>query len=158
MKLKMPPDVWGPIFWHTIHMVALGYPEKPNYSQKKAVKEFFESLVFVIPCEICRKHYSQNLSLRPITQYVDRRQDLIKWTIDLHNKVNESLQKPPMLESEVIEYYKRLGARGRTPLWSTADFAEADMKARIQGVFAGGGITLVACMLLWFTTKGESLR
>ena len=83
---------------------------------------------------------------------------LRKEAFDLHNTVNVTLQKPRLLESEVIAYYKRLGARGRTPLWSTADFAEADMKARIQGLFAGSGITLVACMLLWYTTKSESLR
>ena len=157
-KLKMPPEVWGPLFWHTIHIVALGYPEKPNYSQKKAAKEFFESLGFLIPCDVCKTHYAQHLAVKPVTQHLDRRQDLLKWTIDLHNTVNVSLQKPQLSEVEVIAYYRRLGGRGRTPLWSTADFAEADMRARIQGIFAGGGITLVACMLLWFTTRGESLR
>lgn len=158
MKLKMPPEVWGPLFWHTIHIIALGYPENPNYSQKKAAKDFFESLIFLIPCDVCRKHYSQHLALKPVTQYLDRRQDLLKWTIDLHNEVNASLQKPRLLESEVIAYYKRIGARGRTPLWSPSDFAEADMRARIQGVFAGGGVAVIACAVLWFTTKSESLR
>ena len=118
----------------------------------------FEALIFLIPCEVCRKHYSQHLSVRPVTQHLDRRQDLLKWTIDLHNTVNETLQKPRLLESEVIAYYKRLGARGRTPLWSVSDFAEADMRARIQGVFAGGSVALIACMVLWFTTKSETLR
>ena len=112
----------------------------------------------MIPCDVCRKHYSQHLALKPVTQYLDRRQDLLKWTIDLHNEVNASLQKPRLLESEVIAYYKRIGARGRTPLWSPSDFAEADMRARIQGVFAGGGVAVIACAVLWFTTKSESLR
>jgi hypothetical protein len=80
---------------------------------------------------------------------------LLKWTIDLHNDVNVSLQKPVLTEIEVIEYYKRIGARGRTPLWSTADFAEADMRARVQGVFAGMGATLIVGTVLWFTTRGE---
>jgi hypothetical protein len=78
VKLKMPPEVWGPLFWHTIHIAALGYSEKPNYSQKKAAKEFFESLIFLLPCDICRKHYTQHLALKPIVQYSDRRQDLLK--------------------------------------------------------------------------------
>jgi len=157
MKLKMPPEVWGPIFWHTIHIAAMGYPEKPTYSQKKAAKEFFESLIFLLPCDKCRKHYTQHLAIKPVTQYLDRRQDLFKWTVDLHNEVNASLQKPRLSESEVIEYYKRIGSRGRTPLWSTADFAEADMRARIQGVFAGAAATLVVGTVLWFSTKGENL-
>ena len=155
MKLKMPPEVWGPLFWHTIHIVALGYPENPSYAHKKAAKEFFDSLAFLIPCDVCRKHYVQNTAIKPVTQYLDRRQDLLKWTIDLHNTVNISLQKPVFSEAEVIQYYKRIGARGRTPLWSTADFAEADMRARIQGVFAGAAATLVVGTVLWFTTMGE---
>jgi hypothetical protein len=155
MKLKMPPEVWGPLFWHTIHIVALGYPETPSYAHKKAAKEFFESLAFLIPCDVCRKHYVQHTAIKPVTQYLDRRQDLLKWTIDLHNTVNISLQKPVFSEAEVIQYYKRIGARGRTPLWSTADFAEADMRARIQGVFAGAAATLVVGTVLWFTTMGE---
>jgi hypothetical protein len=155
MKLKMPPEVWGPLFWHTIHIVALGYPENPSYAHKKAAKEFFDSLAFLIPCDVCRKHYVQNTAIKPVTQYLDRRQDLLKWTIDLHNTVNASLQKPIFSEAEVIHYYRRIGARGRTPLWSTADFAEADMRARIQGVFAGTAATLVVGTVLWFTTMGE---
>lgn len=153
----MPPEVWGPIFWHTIHIVALGYPEKPNYTQKKSAKEFFEALIYLIPCEVCRKHYAQHMTMKPISQHLDRRQDLLKWTIDLHNEVNSSLEKPRLSEREVIDYYKRLGNRGRTPLWSTSDFAEADMRARIQGVFVGAGVASVACLLIWYSTRSEEL-
>ncbi len=155
MKLKMPPEVWGPFFWHTIHIVALGYPEKPTYAHKKAAKEFFESLQYLLPCEVCRKHYSQNLTVMPITPHLDRRQDLLKWTIEIHNRVNQQLQKPIVSEPEVIQYYKRLGARGRSPVWSQADFAEADMRARIQGMGAGAGITFIAMTMLWLTTRNE---
>ncbi len=155
MSLKMPPTIWGPIFWHTIHIVALGYPEKPNYSQKKAAKEFFESLRFLIPCKVCQEHYIQHLALTPITPFLDRRSDLLKWTIDLHNRVNESLKKPKMSEMDVLRHYKRLGALGRSPLWTDKDFAEADMRARIQGIGIGAGTAIVAGFLLWWTTKGE---
>ena len=155
MKLKMPPEVWGPFFWHTIHIVALGYPEKPTYAHKKAVKEFFESLQYLIPCEVCRTHYTQNLTVMPITPHLDRRQDLFKWTIELHNRVNQQLQKAIMSEPEVVQYYKRLGGRGRSPIWSQADFAEADMRARIQGIGVGASLTFVAMTLLWLTTRAE---
>ena len=155
MKLKMPPQVWGPFFWHTIHITALGYPEKPNYSQKKAAKEFYESLAFLLPCSVCKEHYAQTLAIKPITPFLDRRQDLLKWTIDLHNSVNASLKKPAMSESDVIDYYKRLGSRGRSPVWTVTDFAEADMRARIQGIGIGAGVTVVALGLLWMTTKAE---
>lgn len=155
MRLKMPPAVWGPFFWHTMHLVALGYPENPSYAQKKAAKEFYESLQYLLPCETCRKHYSQNLAMKPVTPYLDRRSDLLKWTIEMHNLVNQQLNKPQLLESEVLAYYKRMGNRGRSPIWSATDFAEADMRARIQGIGVGAGVTLFACALLWYTTKNE---
>lgn len=155
MKLKMPPEVWGPFFWHTIHIVAMGYPEKPTYAQKKAAKEFYESLQYLLPCSVCRQHYAQHLAVAPITPHLDRRQDLFKWTVDLHNAVNQSLGKPRRLETDVIAYYKRLGSRGRSPVWSQTDFAEADMRARIQGIGIGAGVTFIALTLLWITTRNE---
>ena len=42
--MNIPPTVWGPFFWLTIHIVALGYPSNPTHAHKKAAKEFFESL------------------------------------------------------------------------------------------------------------------
>ena len=42
--MQFPPSVWGPFFWHTIHIVALGYPKNPTYTDKKCAKEFYESL------------------------------------------------------------------------------------------------------------------
>jgi len=155
MKLKMPPDVWGPIFWNTIHIVALGYPSEPNYAQKKAAKEFFESLTMLLPCEMCKKHYVQHLALNPISPHLDRRSDLLKWTIALHNAVNKSLNKEEVLEKEVIQYYKRLGNLGRSPLWTPSDFAEGDMRARIQGIGIGAGIAVVALAALWWTSGKE---
>ena len=156
MKLKMPPEVWGPFFWHTIHLAALGYSQNPTYAHKKAAKEFFESLSVLLPCEKCRKHYAQHLAVKPITPHLDRRQDLLKWTIDLHNTVNATLSKPQLSESEVIAYYKRIGSRGRSPIWTTSDFAEADMRARIQGLGIGAAVATGALLLLWYTTKTET--
>ena len=46
--MHIPPEEWGPFFWNTIHLVALGYPSEPTYVDKKAAKDFFESLVSYI--------------------------------------------------------------------------------------------------------------
>ena len=92
--MNFPPEVWGPFFWHTIHIVALGYPKDPTYSDKKAAKEFFESLQHLIPCSICKNHYVQHIQNKPITPSLDTREHLIQWTIDIHNEVNKVLNKP----------------------------------------------------------------
>lgn len=154
--MQLPPSVWGPFFWHTMHISALGYPQKPSYGQKKAAKEFFEALVFLIPCPICREHYSQFLQQTPIAPSLDRREDLFKWTVDLHNSVNKQLGKPRFTEGESIAFYSRLGAQGRSPVITAEDFAEADMRAILRGFGLGVAVTAVAGTTIWWVSKGDS--
>lgn len=135
--LSFPPEVWGPFVWHTIHIFSLGYPSHPSYADKKAAKEFIESLQTLIPCPICRTHFREHLEKHPITPHLDRRKDFFRWTVVLHNAVNATLQKPILTESEVLRYYSRLGERGRSPVWTPEDMMEADMKARLQGLGIG---------------------
>ena len=151
--MHLPPDVWGPFFWHTIHITALGYPVDPSHAQKKAAKEFFESLKLLIPCPICKEHYLTHLEKYPITPHLDRRSDLFRWTILLHNEVNAALNKPPFTETQVIQYYTRLGERARSPVISSEDFAEADYKAFLRGLGIGIGLTIALGGAYWLVEK-----
>lgn len=156
-RMKVPPAVWGPLFWHTIHIVALGYPANPTYGHKKAAKEFYESLAFLIPCPVCREHYEKHLQKNPLTPHLDRRDDLFRWTVNLHNEVNESLGKPRLLESEVIYYYRRIGARGKTPVINQDTLDELDLRSMIKGGLLGGGLMFVVGAVLWFSLeKGKN--
>jgi hypothetical protein len=147
--MHIPPEVWGPFFWHTIHIVALGYPSEPSYAQKRAAKEFYESLKTLIPCPICREHFVVHLEKYPITPHLDRKADLFRWTILLHNEVNKILNKPIFTETQVLAYYTRLGQRGRSPVWTTNDFVEADYKSFLKGLGIGAGTILAAGGILW---------
>ena len=149
--MHIPPEVWGPFFWHTIHIVALGYPQNPEYSDKKAAKEFFESMQNLIPCPICRKHYVSHMAKLPITTALDNRKDLFRWTIDLHNDVNEMLGKRKYTETEIIQYYTRLGARGRSPVITAQDFMEADQQAMLKGAVVGVGVSVILGAVLYFS-------
>ena len=153
--MHLPPSSWGPFFWHTMHICALGYPVKPTYGHKKAAKEFYEALAFLIPCPICRDHYTEFLKQMPITPFLDRRDDLFKWTVAVHNKVNETLGKPQFSELESIEFYRRLGASGRTPVMKPDDFAEADLRAMIKGMSLGVAATVTVGGVLWWINKSS---
>lgn len=143
--MQLSPNLWGPFFWHTMHISALGYPETPSYLDKKAAKDFFESLQFLLPCNICREHYSRHLREYPLTPYLDNRADLFKWTVLMHNIVNKSLNKISWTESEIIEYYKRLGKRDRSPIWMKEDMQEIDISSFLRGVIAGSiGLSLLS--------------
>jgi hypothetical protein len=138
--MQFPPSVWGPFFWHTIHIVALGYPKSPTYTDKKCAKEFYESLAFLLPCAVCREHYKQHLAKNPLTPFLDSRKDLLKWTIDIHNAVNKMLGKPEWTEEEVVIYYERLGRRNRSPVWTKDDMKEVDYKSFVKGFITGTAV------------------
>ena len=155
--MRLPPSVWGPFFWHAIHITALSYPADPSYGQKRAAKEFFESLGHLIPCPKCREHYQQYLQKMPISPHLDRRDDLFRWTVNVHNEVNALLGKPRFTEAESIQFYRRIGARAVSPVISQADLDEIDMRSMVKGGLIGAGIVMGAGALLWWTTRGEKL-
>jgi hypothetical protein len=153
--MKLPPAVWGPFFWHTIHIVALGYPNEPSYAHKRAAKEFFESLAHLIPCPVCRDHYVVYLQKMPISPHLDRRVDLFRWTVELHNVVNVSLGKQRVTELEALAFYRRIGGRGKSPVINQESLDEVDMRSMIKGGFLGAGLLFAVGGILWWTSRGS---
>ncbi len=102
-EIALPPTVWGPIFWYTIHIVALGYPPNPPPEYKAAAKQFYESLQYLIPCPICREHYAAHMKELPLEPALNSRSDLIHWTWQIHNLVNESLGKRQITLDEFLD-------------------------------------------------------
>ena len=89
------PDTWGPVIWHALHYITLGYPDNPSDEQKEKYKQFFTLLSDVLPCSICAKHFEENLVTMPLdNKTLENKETLIKWLIDVHNIVNEQKNKP----------------------------------------------------------------
>ena len=151
--MQFPPSVWGPFFWHTIHIVALGYSKNPTYTDKKCAKEFYESLAFLLPCSICREHYKGYLQEKPISTFLDSRTDLIKWTIQIHNKVNKMLGKPEWTLEEVLSYYEKVGARNRSPVWTKEDMKEVDYSSFLKGFLTGSVVLSVVGGVMYAINK-----
>ena len=145
MPGRIPPSTWGPFFWHTMHIVALGYPNSPTYAEKRAAKEFFESFTHLIPCPVCKLHYADHLKNNPITPSLDTKQDLFRWTVHIHNLVNKDLGKPEYLDSDAISFYHRLGDLGRSPIWTPED---------IQAIYFASIVKYGAIGLLGAATVG----
>jgi hypothetical protein len=148
--MHIPPEVWGPFFWNTIHLVALGYSSQPTYTDKRAAKEFYESLTRLLPCPTCRGHYTAYLKEMPISSSLDNRTDLFRWTVKVHNKVNKMLNKPEKTEAEVLAYYASLGERGRSPIWNMDDMSEVNTRSFLRGIATAIGITAVAGTVIYF--------
>jgi hypothetical protein len=91
----MNPDIWGKHVWTSIHFIALGYPSNPNAQQKNIYIQYFNSLADVLPCKSCADHFKKLLTLHPLNDaHLANNFSLFEWTVLLHNKVNERLNKP----------------------------------------------------------------
>lgn len=83
------PSNWGPHGWKFIHYIAIGYPNNPSENDKQSYKSFFSNIARVLPCSLCSNHYSENLLKHPLNDTVmSSRDNLVKWSIDMHNEVN----------------------------------------------------------------------
>ena len=82
--------------------------------------EFIKTLMYVIPCEECRKHLRENLKNQPLvinknkehfphnSQSVESDNlSIFKWSCNLHNLVNQQLNKPVYNYCKSL-YYKYL--------------------------------------------------
>ena len=99
------PAIWGPYGWKFMHYVSLGYPESPSENDKRNYKDFFTSLQDILPCEKCQVNYKQNIYDHPIDKALDSRDSLVKWVIDIHNRVNKELGKNELGYEESVKLY-----------------------------------------------------
>jgi hypothetical protein len=87
---KLGPEFWGPPAWKFLHIVALAYPEKPNDYDKQAYKNFYTIIKDILPCKVCGEHYNQHLKNHPLDDNIlSSKDNLVNWTIDIHNEVNK---------------------------------------------------------------------
>ena len=97
----MNQNVWGKCAWVFIHSIAVNYPTNPSPSEKENIINFFTAMGDVLPCRYCRQHYRENLKALPIQ--ADSKMDLVWWTIDLHNRVNEATGKKVLSKEEALQ-------------------------------------------------------
>lgn len=101
--MAITPEIWGPHGWKFMHYVALAYPVKPTSDQKTQYKTFFESIQNILPCGLCSHNYKKHLKELPIDDSVlESNITLLKWTIDMHNKVNVENGKREYNSEEVV--------------------------------------------------------
>lgn len=101
----MLPDIWGKHMWFSIHFIAQDYPLEPTQDDVNSYKHFFENLWKVLPCYKCSVNYKRHLKELPIDQYLESRELLFAWTVELHNIVNAELGKPLMTLDEAKKKY-----------------------------------------------------
>lgn len=100
------PEIWGPVAWKKIHKKTFNYPENPTHQDREEMYNFFMNLPNVLPCETCSNNLRNHLRIHPLTYNIlSSKWELVYWTIDLHNIVNESLGKYKMSYRDVFNIY-----------------------------------------------------
>ena len=101
---KIGPEFWGPPAWKFLHIVALAYPDNPTEYEKQSYKNFYTVIKDILPCKLCGEHYSQHLINHPLNDIIlSSRENLVKWTIDIHNEVNKLNNKTVYGYDKAIE-------------------------------------------------------
>lgn len=84
--MGVPPEIWGPNLWGTLHLLCLTGTITPEF-----IQEYARS----IPCPTCATHFQALLATYP---FPDTEQ--FEWSVLLHNKVNARLGKPQFTVEE----------------------------------------------------------
>ena len=104
--MNLNPKVWGPHAWFFLDSIMLSLPNKLNNEQKNIYKNFFTSLQYILPCECCRNHYTENLKKYPLTdQILSNKENMIKWLLNIHNNVRQENKTIPISIRQFFEYY-----------------------------------------------------
>ena len=159
--MHLPPEIWGPMFWSTLHIISLAYPDDPTYSEKRAAKELFNALAQLLPCPVCRSHYKEIIQAMPVETWLDNRKSLVEWVWSLHNQVNVKLGKAEITLSEFYKHYNEMAERG-LPIPPSNPHAEISDAAVEAAWIRGASVTLGSLLvlgavggLLWASYRGR---
>ncbi len=111
------PEVWGPRKWLELH------------SRPDAAKDLSREIAWLskfrtsLPCEKCREHLAGFMEAIP--PRLDSADEYFAWTVELHNAVNRSLDRPEFpLDAAQRQRDVRAGVRERVPVCQGCDFYE----------------------------------
>ena len=142
----MDPTRWGPHLWFYLHTISFNFPDNPTHLQKTQYLDFYNSLGNTIPCEKCKNHYSAHLQTQP--PRLENRDAIIRWTVDLHNRVNKSLGKREWTYDEAVDAY-RAYFKGKTGPLDSLEYSSNEKITRDNNkVIAGIQITVIILAII----------
>lgn len=97
------PIKFGPYFWGSLHLACLGGID-PN-----ALKAFVGLYPAVLPCPACGMHFVEVLQANPLPDSDDPIV-LFKWSVDVHNIVNQRIGKSVQSYDEAFAFWSTLPA------------------------------------------------
>lgn len=98
------PNMWGPHYWTFFHLLSIKYPDNSGHIDRAMMIELINSIVYILPCSTCTRHFKKNLKDFPIeNEDLESKETLISWFIDFHNVVNISLNKRVLSKTSALD-------------------------------------------------------
>jgi hypothetical protein len=123
--------IWGPHFWFFLHAIAMNYPDRPNEVTKRKYYDLIQNMPVFIPSADMGNRFSRLLDKYPVSPYLDKRESFIRWTVFIHNKINNFLGKPEMELSDAIDNYNNAYVPEKLEL-----YGETSMKKNIVYLYS----------------------
>lgn len=95
----MHSKIWGKYGWYLLHSTAYLY----EVEKKELYMRLLNSYRHILPCPICRRHFSQKLN--NMGDVMKSRDSYVQWLISTHNSVNSLFHRPHMNKDQVKKLY-----------------------------------------------------
>jgi FAD-linked sulfhydryl oxidase len=104
---NIDPEYWGRPSWIFLYSIGFSYPDNPTQKDKKSIKKLLILLKDILPCYRCRINYKDTLKNIPLTDNIlDNRKNLLKWMLQVHNKINIQIGKKQMNYGDLMDYIR----------------------------------------------------
>lgn len=108
---------WGPAYWSVFHITSFDLDVKATLpgakarQSERALRLLLENFPDTLPCEICSNHLKKIYTMYPPPQSSDKKSKnaVARWSVWVHNKVNERLGKPVLSFDDVVRLYFHCG-------------------------------------------------
>ena len=107
-KKYLGRSIWGPKAWHMLHAFSIGMNKSIKVEERKCYYLFYKTFAELIPCTVCKSHYIDYFYyIYTIEEKEINRESLKKYIYELHNIVNEDLNKPQISYRKAIQLHKK---------------------------------------------------
>ena len=84
--INYDPTIWGPHEWFFLETMVRSLPETLDDNLQSKLKMHFVTLSYLLPCEICQKHFSTYIKESRLDKLdFSKKKNVIHWLNDLHN-------------------------------------------------------------------------
>jgi len=94
------------LYWNSLHYLSYNYPDNPSDENKNQIINLVNKMKKNgIACSLCRGHFNKWCINNDIQKYVNNKNNLISFFINLHNDVNLRNKKKIFSRDEVNKIY-----------------------------------------------------